>query len=347
MNKKELTDCLKAAGVYAGLIIGAGFMSGREIIDFFLKYGDLGYAGMLLSCLAFYLCGRFVFEICLITGISSYREFSLKIFGAASPFLEFGSSVFMLALFSAMLAAAGSLCSEIWGIPVIIGSASAAALCFAVFLTGVSGFARLNLLLTPFMLIGGAASALSGARPTEALPGSLTLGGAVASAASAVVYASYNIASAAPVLVAASEYAGSRRAAKYAPFLASLGLLSLGLCVSLPFRKAAGPFGQIPMLYAARGGLRAFYAAVLVAAIITTAVGNFYAFVTWAAESVAAPKRRKKAAKIVIAAFFAVLGARLSSFGFSSFVTKVYPVFAVTGLAQFLCVCRYRWRLRG
>ncbi len=48
---------IKIASIYVGTVIGAGFASGREIIDFFGVYGIKGIWGIVIAGLLFSLVG--------------------------------------------------------------------------------------------------------------------------------------------------------------------------------------------------------------------------------------------------------------------------------------------------
>lgn len=45
------------AFVYVGTVVGAGFATGREIVEFFLKFGWFGFFGILVSGGMFTLLG--------------------------------------------------------------------------------------------------------------------------------------------------------------------------------------------------------------------------------------------------------------------------------------------------
>lgn len=45
------------AFVYVGTVVGAGFATGREIVEFFLKFGWIGLLGIVLSGLMFTYLG--------------------------------------------------------------------------------------------------------------------------------------------------------------------------------------------------------------------------------------------------------------------------------------------------
>ena len=40
---------IQIAAVYVGTVVGAGFATGREIVEFFTRFGFIGLIGMLMS----------------------------------------------------------------------------------------------------------------------------------------------------------------------------------------------------------------------------------------------------------------------------------------------------------
>ena len=53
-------NALKIAGVYIGLVIGAGFASGREVKTFFTSYGKIWPAGMKFTGVLLSVFGRMI-----------------------------------------------------------------------------------------------------------------------------------------------------------------------------------------------------------------------------------------------------------------------------------------------
>jgi uncharacterized membrane protein YkvI len=48
-------EASRMAGAFVGVIVGAGFASGQEILQFFASFGAMGLLGCLVAALAFVL----------------------------------------------------------------------------------------------------------------------------------------------------------------------------------------------------------------------------------------------------------------------------------------------------
>jgi uncharacterized membrane protein YkvI len=113
-------------------------------------------------------------------------------------------------------------------------------------------------------------------------------------------------------------------------------VLGAALLIPLIVNYSSVSAYEIPMMYLVNMHSRyvkIIYMTVLLSAIVTTAVGNGYAFVLWLGGKVNV--------KIVyVKIFAALLAVGMSSFGFSSFVGKIYPLFALIGVLQ---IVRILW----
>ena len=64
---KRITP-LEVATVFTGSFLGAGFLSGQELLQFFGVFGGYGIAGMVLAIAAFVLFSLLVLDIARKTG---------------------------------------------------------------------------------------------------------------------------------------------------------------------------------------------------------------------------------------------------------------------------------------
>lgn len=125
---------------FTGSFLGAGFVSGQELMQFFGIFGSFGLVGMFISVLMFYMFSCFVMKIAKRTGMI---EFDKIIVEKERPWLRgiFGG-VFIFFLFSivvVMIAGTGVLLNQVFGIHKIVGSGLMAVSLALIALRGVKG----------------------------------------------------------------------------------------------------------------------------------------------------------------------------------------------------------------
>ena len=79
MKRWKLT--LQVAATYVGTVVGAGFATGKEIVQFFTQYGELGMVGILVSGLFFIWLGSKMMLLSHAIGASSYQQLNTYLFG--------------------------------------------------------------------------------------------------------------------------------------------------------------------------------------------------------------------------------------------------------------------------
>ena len=68
------------AAVYVGTVVGAGFATGREIVEFFSRFGFVGLIGMLMSGYILIFLGSKLMVISARINAKSYEEFNEYLF---------------------------------------------------------------------------------------------------------------------------------------------------------------------------------------------------------------------------------------------------------------------------
>ena len=136
----ENTRTIKTAELafsYAGFYLGAGYLSGQELWQFFGVYGNRGILGMILAVLSLALLGMLLFAVAKSAGtedfdraiIRFYSPTALRTFAMLEMFFTF-------AVFVVMSAGGGALFEQVFGIHHAIGSAL---FCFVVALVSLRG----------------------------------------------------------------------------------------------------------------------------------------------------------------------------------------------------------------
>ena len=80
MNEKKIT-VFQVAGTYVGTIVGAGFASGQEILQFFVSFGNLGVLGIFIVSILFIYLGYLIMDLGWELNASSHLPIVTKIGG--------------------------------------------------------------------------------------------------------------------------------------------------------------------------------------------------------------------------------------------------------------------------
>jgi len=334
----------KIGGTYMGVIVGAGFASGQEVLQFFGLYGIWGLVGLILVTLLFAFTGYAVMFTGRRVGASSHQDVLRQLGGTwLGRLMDLIVTVFLLGAAVTMAAGAGAVFQEQLGLPAVWGTV-ALVLAAVVTVSGrLRGVVNAISFIAPFLIL----SVLGVALGTLARQG-LPLAGLlrpppvrpVVSSwlVAAVLYVSYNLVMAVAVLGPMGAAAQSERALMWGAMLGAAGLgigaLAVNLTVVAHFPGAARY--ELPMLFAAgrlAPAATAVYSVVLLAEVYSTAVGNLYGF----AVRLVRPSSRHYILAVLASGAIALAAAQL---GFSTLVRTLYPI---TGVAGLLLLATLAW----
>jgi len=337
MQKRKFSG-LQIAAVYASVFLGAGFASGQELLRYFVGFGPMGVWGLILAGILFSLVGWAVLSICRREKIETYSQFMQHLLGKRlGTVMEWMVAAFMFSLFVAMLAGAGATARQAFNLPFSLGAALVGVIVYIILRFDLEGMVKINVILAPFMIIGGIViglfAALVQAQPTFAGPARGVFMGWVLSA---LVYASYNLVTGVPVLTATAPLIGKKRDSFIGGVVGGGAITILGLCMALPLflHYSQVVNFEIPLLLIALryGALFSIlYLGVLVAALVTTAACNGFAVVQWLHAHGNQPKRRA-------AALICIIGVLAAHVGFSNIVMYVYPLFGFLGTFKIIVI---------
>ncbi len=342
VKPKKSISALKIGAVYIGAVIGAGFASGQEILQFFGYFGLWGIAGLALATGLFGFLGMKVMFIAYRTGKNSYKQVIDTVGGRhLGPLINFVITFFLFGILVAMVAGTGAVFEQEFGLPLYLGLAIMAGLSGITVASGLGRVIDAISILVPFLII-----AVLGVGLCIILSGNLDLTwSSPASAAlprwhlSGLAYVSYNLTLSVPILVAMGTSAEPQSLKKGA-FLGALGLGVSALVILLTILAAApGIIGfEIPMLVVAgkvSPTIRLLYTLALISEVYTTAISSLYGFV---ARVVPENSRWFKPFTIIVAACSFLAG----QLGFSRIVATVYPVAGIGGFIFIAALFYYR-----
>lgn len=335
MPRKNDVSALRIAGTYIGTVVGAGFASGQEVLQFFACFGYAGLMGLLVVTVLFILFGYMIMELGSRIHASSHldiiRATSGRILGTFSDAMI---SIFLFGTLSAMFAGAGALMSQQFGLHPLIGGFLMAALAILTVLSGFNGTINSISFVVPFLLITAVGVGIASLF-TE--PEKNTVGSFAPNIRflrnwlwSAILYVSYNTVTSIAILGPLGARAKSRKAIICGAVLGGLGLGVGAAAMFFSLRHHLGAVSslEVPMIrIAARVSpvFQIIYGIVLLAEIYTTAVSNLYGF----SARMTAPGRSDARYVVIISALCAFLTGLL---GFSNMVRYLYPSVGYAGI---------------
>ncbi len=338
---------VKIVTLYAGTVIGAGFASGQEIMQFFIAFGGAGLWGVLLATVLFVCLGAVIMALVTGLGTASYDVLLQYLLGK-----RLGKAMDLLNLLMlpgglvVMLAGSGAVFTQQLGLPYFLGTALAAAIICLVIMGGLQGVLTANLILVPVKIFALAVVCLSGflhqggfsweilaPLPGEKVAGSWGWAG--------ILYVSYNII----VPVAVLSSLGRTVPAPVGIAGGALGGLVLGVTAGLitlaglAFYPEVGNY-EVPILFIARHlgfALQSLLGLLIWLAILTTAIADAHGLA-----SRLAPEGGRRYKIIGVSATLAAIP--FAGLDFSRLVRLLYPLFGYAGLALLLVLFVAPWK---
>lgn len=151
--KKKWGAAFQLAAVYVGTVVGAGFATGKEIVEFFSRFGFIGLIGILMSGYIFIFLGSKLMRLAARLRAKSYQELNTFLFG---PYLGGAINILMLFMLlgvsAVMLSGAGAVFQEQLGLSRSLGIMLTIALSFIVMIVGTKGLFAVNTFVVPMMI---------------------------------------------------------------------------------------------------------------------------------------------------------------------------------------------------
>ncbi|MGM9929243.1 MAG: hypothetical protein ACI35P_14970 [Bacillus sp. (in: firmicutes)] len=324
------------AGAFVGVIVGAGFGSGQEVMQFFTNYGIYSVPAVLIAMVLFAFIGMQIAQLGSHLQSVSHKQIIQRICGRyIGTAVDFILSFFLFGVAVIMIAGAGSIVEQQFGIPAIIGSLLMTVLTVATLLLNVRKIISIISSITPFLL---AVMIVIAGYTIFSAETSLTEISAYSNAEEAVssnwllssfLYVSFNIAVGFPMLAVMGGIMKNKKEAGrggiIGGILLGILLLLINVAMMLDLKNIQGV--EMPTLYIANEISPVFghlLSIILLAMVYNTCVGMFYAF---AVRFVPAETKKYK----VFVSAIGVVGFLLSFVGFTTLVGTVYPIMGYIG----------------
>lgn len=328
---------LKIGSAFIGVIIGAGFASGQEVLQYFTSFGHFGTLAAIIATALFAYLGMTLTKLGSQMRTTSHKEVIYKISGRYLGVVV--DYVIIFTLFSVgvvMIAGAGSILHQQFGLPPFIGSLLMSILIILTVMMNVQSVIAVIGSITPFLLIAIILISLYSLLTMEMSFAELHLIAQEQDSAlphwfiSAVNYVSFNIAVGAAMAIVMGGAEENERVAALGGLFGGLGI---GILIVLSHLAIFAKVDKVatfdmPMLKIVNDispVLAIFMSIILFGMIFNTAVSMFYAFVARFFD----PKTKT----FNLFVFVIVTVAFVASFaGFTKLVTFFYRLIGYLGL---------------
>lgn len=241
-GKANIKQIVSFAGAYVATIIGSGFATGQEIMQFFSFYGMAGIAAGIVSMVLFAFLGAEVLErgrrLQPDEPLKFYKFYCGKYFGA---FLEWFGPLFLFGVLVIMISGAGATLEEYYGLSPYVGRVGMAIVALITVSLGLEKLSQVLGNIGPVIIVFTVAIgiiALSKSignldQATQALASMEVSKPAPNWFVSGVVYVSYNMIVVITYLAGLGKSAQSRKNAIYGGILGGVALMSAAIVMHL------------------------------------------------------------------------------------------------------------------
>ena len=254
---KRIKLSLQIGAVFIGTVVGAGFASGQEIMQFFTCFGKTGMMTLILSGVAFYTIAAAVMKTAAHYKTYNYKDFIYRVAGNKFGFtFDILVTAFLLIGTSIMFSGSGALFQESLGLSKNWGIAIMALMTLIIILQSLTGILRVNSIIVPmlFSVIVAVLAATIINSDISSIGSKLSgnyQGGFVKPLIFFVFYCCYNTFLSIGVLTAIPEKTTNLSVLKAGVFFGAMGLmlLSMMLNISLTLKSPQVFEYSIPMGY--------------------------------------------------------------------------------------------------
>ena len=333
MSRAEWRLALQMGATYIGTVVGAGFASGQEVLQFFTRFGTPALFGIAVTTALFILLGGFIMSLGRWPGNGTFGAVAASLLGQTLSRAVNILLIFMLiGVTIAMVAGSGALLQEQTGLPFLAGAALSVVIAGVTVLAGLRAIMIANSLIVPslllfvaltFIMAGGQHAAPVLSHSAAGLPVWLH------ALAAAITYAGFNVGLSLTVLVPLGRVPVRKRTLWSGAAFGALGLGFMLLLMHLLLTANASALAvQVPIGRIAQSlppFLRIGFMLVLWGEIYSTLLANVYGI---ARELQSIFRLPFPAA----AAFVLLLALGACRIGFARIVSIGYPLFGYGGL---------------
>jgi uncharacterized membrane protein YkvI len=329
----RLSGAFQIAAVYVGTVIGAGFATGREIVEFFTRFGFIGFLAILISGYLFIVLGTKIMIKAHQLKASSYEELNEYLFGKwLSKFMNLLMMFMLVGVTAVMLSGAGAVFQEQLGFSKQWGVLLTIFLGFIVMAVGTKGLFAVNSFVVPIMILFNLILMIHSVSDTAFLENLLVIPHVDDGWKSVIApfsYVAFNLSMASAVLVPIAGEAEDLKTIRYGGIIG--GILLTVILISSHFTLVMIPdltLYQIPMAVVVKGmvqGIYFIYIFIIYGEIFTSVIGGVFGL----------EKQMSQywgGSRLWVFSFIFLMIYLLSLFEYSQLLAYLYPLFGYLSL---------------
>jgi uncharacterized membrane protein YkvI len=333
---QTLRKVLQIGLTYIGTVVGAGFASGQEILQFFTIYGLKGLWAIGLSTLFFLWIGTKMMLISREIGAYSYHDLNYYLFGKyVGTFANILTPLILFGVTTVMLAGTGSIFQEQLMLPYQMGILFTILLTYLIMTKGLNAILTVNSIIVPLLIL----FTVIISRNTFQFHGwfmPMEQSSSLNWLTVPFVYVSFNLAMAQAILVPLGKEINDDRVLRWGGFVGAigLGLMLLGSSYALSSHMPNVMEYEIPMAMLLLGSgktLHILFLIVIYGEIFTTLIANVYGLTRQFETCIRVPRS-------YLIAGILLLCYTVSLIGFSTLLQYLYPIFGYIGLGLFFMI---------
>lgn len=332
--KTNWRAAFQIAAVYVGTVVGAGFATGKEIVEFFSRFGFFGLIGILLAGYLFIYLGSKLMRMAASINARSYQELNEHLFGKT-----FGNVINFLLLFmllgvsGVMLSGAGAVFEEQLGLDKTTGVLFTIGLSIIVMIIGIKGLFMVNIIVVPMMILFSLILFYYSVQLPYFMDQLLYIPYAEDGWKSVVApftYTAFNLALSQAVLVPVASEIKDDAAVKWGGIIGGVALTIILLSSHMTLIMLPGLESyQIPMATIMKGfstGIYGIFVLVIYGEIFTSIIGNIFGLERQLNKYLKIPS-------LMIVSFIFIFTYFISLIGYGTLLSYLYPLFGYISLA--------------
>lgn len=334
----KFLNILRLGFIFAGCFLGAGYVSGQELWQFFGIYGKSGFSGLIFAIFLFFIFGTTVLLLAKRTRITLMDEIVVstnnKILKSAVGFIQI---FFIIGIYIIMCAGAGALLKQLFGIHIIIGSGIFCLAVAIIALKGIKGVMNVFSMFVPPLVFGAiVVGIIAVCKNSFSFPVTETTG--KDSFISAIIFVSYNFFASIGILAPVAQKYNSKKELLLGTLCGCFFLCVISVCILMAMNSVDKSVSeQLPMLFIAAqiNGITGYiYAVLLIGAMFGTSLSSLVAVSEYTKEKYMFNKKKSDILTILLS----ILACVLSLIGFDKLIGTIYPLCGVFGFFALIAI---------